>query len=312
MESFPLKVRFDYFGSMVNFGYCCINMTLKERGITTNRGMVRRTFDEKGLGYVGELAIKNIADLYQILKWNASKEIRVFRISSDLFPWMSEYEFQDLPNFSAIQNALRACGQYAIDNGIRLSFHPGQFVVLSSPHPSVVQNAILDLLRHAQILDLMGLDRSYYYPINIHIGGAYGDKESALQRWHDVWSTLPPEVKSRLVVENDDKLNMFSVSDLVILGIPVTFDYHHHEIHSGGLTESEAFHLAYSTWQGIRPLFHVSNSKKLWEDNSTKGLPAHADYIYKPIETYGKEVDIDIEAKAKELATLQYLQEFVQ
>ena len=162
---------------MINYGYACINLELRKQKITTNRGMIRRTFDAKGLPYVSEIAIKNITDQLKIVQWNIENGISVYRMSGSLFPWMSEYEFSELPEYDTIKSILAETGKLAMDNGQRLSFHPGQFCVLCSPTPKTVDNAIIELDRHSQIMDMMGLPISPAAKINIHVGGAYGDKE---------------------------------------------------------------------------------------------------------------------------------------
>jgi len=123
---------------------------------------------------------------------------------------------------------------------------------------------------------------------------------------------LPESVQSRLVVENDDKASMYSVKDLMYLhehiGIPITFDYHHHKFNSGGLSEQEALELAMSTWGDYKPLVHYSESRQL-EEEGVKAQ-AHSDYIYSEINTYGHSLDIEVEAKMKELTVLNYLSNF--
>src|SRR5687767_8103328 len=105
---------------MVNLGYACINLTLHEQGITTNRGMIRRTFLEKGIQYASQLILQNVTDLQKIVEWNIAHDIHVFRVTSDLFPWASEYRIQDLPDFREIRSVLEAIGRYSM----RLSAHP--------------------------------------------------------------------------------------------------------------------------------------------------------------------------------------------
>ena len=103
------------------YGYCCINLTLqKSRGIMTNRTMRRKTFDAKGLGYVSELSLKNATDLKEIIQWNSENGFEVFRITSTMFPWASEYDWSDLPDIDAIRENLRQAGQLARDTGQRL------------------------------------------------------------------------------------------------------------------------------------------------------------------------------------------------
>lgn len=294
-------------------GYCCINLSL-DRKVTANRGMIKKTFQQKGVQYCGELAHQNIKDILTILQWNIANDIYVYRMSSDVFPWMSEYEIQDLPNFQEILPDMQAIGKFVLDNKIRLSMHPGQFDVLPSPNPSVVDKTIKDLNQHCEIMDLMGLPQTPAFPINIHVGGTYGDKESAAQRFCENFQRLNPNTKSRLVVENDDKATQYSVSDLYQLiylkiGTPITFDFHHHRFNTGGLTEEAALRLAYTTWKDYIPLTHYSSSKKTFEDSSVIAR-SHADYIYEKINSYGLPLDIEVEAKAKDLAVLKYREQY--
>ena len=120
----------------MNLGYACINMTLGKQKpkITTNRSMIKRTFTERGVEYADELALQNVRDLGQILKWNVKNNIKCFRLSSEIFPWASEYQFEDLPSYKKISTLLAGCGEYAKRNGLRITTHPGPFNVLVSPN----------------------------------------------------------------------------------------------------------------------------------------------------------------------------------
>jgi UV DNA damage endonuclease len=296
--------------SDIKLGYCCINLSLSKRKISANRGMIKKTFLERGKDYAGELAYLNLCDLLEILKWNLDNQIYVYRMSSDIFPWMSEYEITELTNFDKIQDKLLEIGNFILSNGLRVSMHPGQFDVLCSPNKSVVDRTIKDLNQHSQIMTLMGLPITYQFPINIHIGGTYGDKESAAKTFCENFNRLNIDTKSRLVVENDDKASQYSVVDLFNLvyskvGTPITFDFHHHRFNTSGLSEEEALALACSTWKEFVPLTHYSSSKKTFEDSSVIAR-SHADYIYEKINNYNKRIDIEIEAKAKDLAVLEY------
>lgn len=298
----------------MNLGYACINMTLGSRKpkITTNRSMVKKTFVERGLDYAGELGLENARDLFQILKWNHENDIKLFRLSSEFFPWASEYNFEDLPQFLRIRTLLSGSGKYAQSVGMRINSHPGPFNVLTSPKESVVQNTITDLELHGKIFDLMGLEKSPYNNINIHCNGVYGDKKSAMDRFILNFQRLSPSVQTRLTVENDDKESMYSVKDLMYIhdktGIPIVFDYHHHKFCTGGLSEEEALKLAVSTWpKGITPEVHYSESKSLHENNTKIKPQAHSDYITTLPNTYELDLDIMVESKAKELAILPFL-----
>jgi UV DNA damage endonuclease len=291
-------------------GYCCINLSLADQKVSANRGMIKKTFEAKGKDYAADLAYLNLCDLLTIIKWNVDNEIMVYRMSSDIFPWMSEYEITELYNFYQISAKLTEIGNFVIESGIRVSMHPGQFDVLCSPNPAVVKKTIKDLNQHAQIMDLMGLPINHRFPVNIHLGGTYGDKESAAQRFCENFTKLAESTQKRLVVENDDKAAQYSVRDLYLMvykkiGTPITFDYHHHRFNTGDLTEEQAFSLAYSTWD-CTPLYHYSSCKKTFEDSSVIAR-SHADHVYEKIRTYDHNIDIEVEAKSKDLAVIQYL-----
>ena len=159
----------------------------------------------------------------------------------------------------------------------------------------------------------MNLSQTPYNKINIHIGGAYGDKKSAMKRFCDNFILLPDYVKKRLPLENDDRNTLYSVKDLdyVIykkIGVPIVFDFHHHKFCDGGISEKEAFNLAVSTWGNIKPVVHYSESRSIEQNDATIKEHAHSDYVYDYIDTYGTDVDVMIEAKCKELAVLKYLE----
>jgi UV DNA damage endonuclease len=302
---------------MRRLGYCCISLGInqgkhKRDHISVNRTMVKRTFDSKGLDYVSELAIQNIDDCKKILKYNLSKGIKLYRMSSDMFAFMGLYEFKDLPRFSIIKFLLSDLGNYIKDNDIRVSFHPGPFDVLASENPQVVEKSIIDLNRHAEILDMMDLPASPYYPINIHINTTKSCRETASQRFVTNFSRLSDSCKSRLTIENDDSPNQYSVKmlyDLIYcnIGIPIVFDQHHFNYGPQDQSMEDALKLACSTWYTV-PITHMSSSRRL-EDN--KSVPtAHADYIYEKIQTFGLKFDIEIEAKAKDLAVFKYIKDF--
>jgi UV DNA damage endonuclease len=226
---------------------------------------------------------------------------------------MSEYEFSDLPNFKLIQILMTQIGEKIKSNNIRVSYHPGPFNVISSQNDSVVEKTIKELDKHAELLDMMGLEQSTYYPINIHINITKPTCEEAAQRFVERFSLLSESCRKRLTVENDDSPNQYSVKMLydtvhTKIGIPIVFDQHHFNYGPQDQTMEEALKLAHSTWNGIKPLTHMSSPKTL-EDKSGKKT-AHADYIYEEIKTFGLDFDTEIEAKSKDLAVIRYRQQF--
>ena len=298
----------------MNLGYACINMTLGKQKpkVTTNRSMIKRTFLEKGVEYAGELGLQNSRDLFTILEWNNENNIKCFRLSSEMFPWASEYGIQNSPYYHRIKAILQASGHYAKKHGIRITAHPGPFNVLVSPRENVVKNTITDLEIHGKIFDMIGLSKTPYNKLNIHCNGVYGDKQSAMDRFCKNFEKLSPSVQGRLTIENDDKASMYSVKDLMYIheriGIPIVFDYHHHKFNTGDLSEQEALELAISTWpKDIKPMVHYSESKALHEGNEKLKPQAHSDYINELPNLYGNDVDVMVESKAKELAILPFI-----
>ncbi len=294
-------------------GYCCINTELDNQGITVNRGMIKRTFLSKGLSYVSELIIQNLDDCLKILQWNVNNNILLYRMSSDMFPWMSEYEFEDLPNFNIINKKLKNIGKFIKDNNIRTGFHPGPFNVLASLTEATVNKTISELNKHSQILDFMNLDKNPYYYINIHINTTKPSKNESVIRFCNNYNKLSDSCKSRLTIENDDSPNQYSVKDLYYgvfknINIPIVFDQLHFHCGLQDQTLQEALKMALSTWDNIKPITHMSSSRII-EDKSAKKI-THADYIYEKIETFNYNFDTELECKLKENGLLKYRKDY--
>ena len=294
-----------------HIGYACINTTLSNQGVCSNRTLRLKTLQEKGYEYVSELILSNLDALQKILEWNADNGYRVYRLSSEMFPFHSHleygYKIEELPNSYLILQKLSEIGCFAQETQQRLSYHPGPFNVLASSNPKVIEKTVNELNCHSHILNLMGFPPSYENKINIHVGGAYGDKQAALARFCANFTLLDSHTQQRLTVENDDRANLYSVQELYEgvyrnIGIPIVFDYHHYKFNTGGQTEKEALLLALSTWPSdVTPVCHYSESKTL-EQGGEKETPAHSQFIVGVFDTYEQTFDIVFEAKQKELA----------
>ncbi len=321
---------------------CGLTSRKKKEGgrVTTSRTLRKATWQlAEGWDYsaVGVKALDNAKDLLHYLKWNQEHGITLFRVGSELIPWHDHYELEKLPQIDEIRQALFEAGEFARKHNMRLTTHPGPFTVLGSPTPSVVDKSIIGLERHSQMFDMMGFKPSFDNKINIHIGGAYGDHAATAKRWIAAWHKLSDNCKKRLVVENDDKASLWSVQMLYDyfhkeIGIPITFDYFHHKFHTSGLSEEEALKLAATTWpEGVRQCTHYSESRRDEEQRAFERMckannvdidkindwptlnemkkkidkikvTAHADYVINEIDTYGLDIDVVLEVKAKELA----------
>jgi UV DNA damage endonuclease len=251
---------------------------------------------------VGYACINLSLQANKVVDWNLEHGFRLFRVSSDLFPWASEYRIPQLPDFPEIRATLEEIGS----RPIRLTTHPGPFNHLAG-QGKVLDNTIVDLEYQSEVFDLMGLKPSHWNKINIHAGGTYGDKAATLARFAKNFGLLSENLRARLTVENDDRPSLYSVADLVpvyeTIGTPIVFDYFHHSLNPAGQTEEEAFMMAFNTWD-VRPVFHYSDSRQDREDPKAR-REAHADWLYSAANTYGKDVDIVFESKMKELAVMR-------
>lgn len=292
----------------INFGYCCNNMALREQkpSIYTARTCIQKTFKEKGLKYISELALANVKDILPILEWNLEHEIYFFRLSSAIFPWCSEYKLTDLKDYDEIKEVLKVTGDYVKKQKMRITCHPDHFIKLASKNPILLKKSIHELEIASEIFDLMGFKPSLWNKVNIHIGSINEGKVESMDRFADVYhNKLTKNLQKRLTVENDDTPNAYSVKDLLYLykltGIPIVFDFHHHKFCSGGLSHKEALELVIATWpQNIRPVVH-------WSESQAGRKPlAHSDMITKGYDLYGYERNLDcqLEAKYKERALL--------
>ncbi|KAL4458568.1 hypothetical protein ABPG75_013433 [Micractinium tetrahymenae] len=293
-----------------NLGYTCLNIQLQQRhGIRTNRSCRQRTFEAQGLPHVSRLALANCQDLLPLVAWNAQHGIHFFRIPSALFPWDAEYVLEQLPDFEEIAATLAEVGAAARAARQRLTCHPSHYVQLATHDEGLRARSMRHLELNARVFDLMGYRPSHDNKVNIHVGGHYGCKRSALNRFAAALDLLSPSCRARLTVENDDRRGYFSVADLLPLhgmaGVPLVFDYLHHALLPGGLSEEEALLAALDTWPaGVRPVVHYSEPS----ENPALARRAHSRMLTQPFDLYGREADVDVmlEAKGMEHALLFY------
>lgn len=281
----------------MKIGYPCINQTLD---CSSSRTFRLASYSEERLVSTVE---QNLACLRRILEFNVEHGLHFFRLTSDLVPFASHpintYNWQE-----HFKMTLKRLGDYIKRHNLRISMHPDQFVVLNSPTPKTVQNSIAELVYQGSVLDLMGLDSTA--KLQIHGGGAYGDKESALSRFAEVYHTqLPDNVKARLCVENDDRT--YTLTDCLVLheltGMPIIFDNLHHACINNGEPMREAAMLAAQTWQperdGVLMVDYSAQSpgERKGKHVQSIGEDAFHDFL---VETEGIDMDIMLEIKDKE------------
>jgi len=295
---------------MNRLGLCCISLTLKEQGFG-HQTMTFKRFNslprEEALEILGDRIQNNLMVTNKTIQFCAENNY-VYRVSSDIFPLITYDEanvsLEDLPNHDAIQDEFDNIEQSISSTNVRVSAHPSEFNSLSSLNEKVVEKTIAELNFYSSFFDRIGLPADRRSPMNFHVHNNNGSREEIAHRFYNNFKKLDDNCQARVTIENDDKLNCWSVKELVdifhpITRIPICFDYLHHKCHPNGLTEREAINMCWDTWQ-TRPLFHYSESR---EGNNPR---AHADYPENTFDNYGLEFDIDLELKAKDLALAKY------
>ena len=248
----------------------------------------------------------NLKDLMSILQWNVKNEIYMFRISSDIIPFAS-HAINNIKWWDIFKEELAECGKFIKDNGIRVSMHPGQYTVLNSPNEDVVQKSIDELEYHCKFLDTLGVD--YTNKIILHVGGVYGDKFSAMNRFIENFYKLSPSMQKRLVIENDDK--SYTIEDILSIcheiNIPAVFDNLHHRLNPCSLSWNEIITQVKNTWnKEDGPVkFHYSD-----QDPAKKGGAHSKSVVTSNFLDYincinNMDADVMLEVKDKEVSAIK-------
>ena len=294
---------------MIRWGLCCIfrEAPIKFRR-TTAKYLARLSTDER-MHHLSTICLHNARSLLEALQFCRENGIHAFRINSQILPLKTHpqigYAIETLPQSTEIVNAFKKCKSFGYQHDLRMSFHPDQFILLSSPNPDVTRRSVADLRYQAEVAEWVGAD-----VINVHAGGAYGNKEEALKRLVRRIRGLPQNVRQRLTLENDDRL--YTPSDLLPvcekLKIPLVYDLHHHRCLPDGWNVEDTTHRALKTWNR-EPLFHISSPLKSWQDGNPRN---HHDYINPcdlPELWLNLDITVEVEAKAKELAVLKLIKD---
>jgi len=296
----------------MNLSLCCISNILAEQGYKF-RTMTYKSFSSKerseSLEKLSEIIINNFSVVEKIIKHCAANNIKGYRLSSDLCPVIKHpdlmLELEDLPNYKLIETEINNVSAAIITTNIRVSAHPSEYITLTSDDPIKINHSLVDLEFHAEIFERLNLSKSYYNPLNIHVRKE-GNPEELSKTFIDNYNKLSSNVKSRLVLENNDTGNTWTVANLKkyffeSYGIPVTFDNLHHEMLNHGVSHKDAFYDAFSTWN-CSPIFHYSEGKN--------GTRAHKDMPDNLPINYNEDVLFDVELKNKDYAILDILKRY--
>jgi UV DNA damage endonuclease len=319
---------------LVRFGYVAMSVQLENA--SPSRTMTMASFSkladrEAGLRRLERLAEENLQNTLRLLKHNRYMEVQVYRMTSKLIPLATHGDLKDWNPYPVLANAFAEVGGFVREHGMRVSFHPDHFTVLSTPREEVYRNSVKDLEYHVRILEAMGLDERA--TCNIHIGGSYGDKVVAGSRFIRQFRMLEPRIAQRITLENDDKT--FTAAETLAIseevGAPMVLDIHHHAVNPGNERAEELWPKILKTWDNsawnvkqaeavkkgqapdwLPPKLHVSSPKSLTDPRS------HADHIdITPLLNFltsiagsTRAIDVMIEAKRKDEALFQLMDDF--
>ena len=293
----------------MNLSLCCLSNILAEQGHKF-RTMTFKSFSskerEESLEKLSGIIINNFNVSEKIVRHCAANGIKGYRLSSDLTPVIKHPDvmlaLEDLPNYSDIEKSIKDLSYTIKETGIRASAHPSEYITLTSDDDIKIKHSLIDLEMHGEIFDRLGLERSHYNPLNIHIRKE-GDAKDLSDIFFKNFERLSDSVKSRLVLENNDTGNTWTVKNLKKYcfdthGIPVTFDNLHHEMLNHDVSHKDAFFEAFSTWD-CAPIFHYSEGKN--------GTRAHSDMAERLPVNYDEDVLFDVELKSKDYAILDII-----
>lgn len=255
----------------------------------------------------------NLEHTLRMLHFNIAHQIHVYRFSSSLVP-LGTHPDVEWDYITPFRHLYEEIGNLVKKHRLRTSFHPNQFTLFTSDQLHVTKNAVIDLTYHYNVLQAMGLEDQSF--INIHVGGAYGNKEAAVERFHQNLPQLPAHIKARMTLENDDKTYTGAETLEICQAeqIPLMFDYHHYMANKNeDASLEELLPAIYETWkhQEWRPKVHISSPK------NEKEYRSHADYVdpefllpfLKAMKAIDHDVDVMIEAKQKDKAALQLVED---
>lgn len=299
---------------LIRFGYVAMSLRLENcspsKTITlTNLKKIPSL--EGQLGRLKSLAENNLDNTLRLLYHNQAHQIHLYRFTSKLIPLVTHPEAPVWDYPKELAEKLKKIGDYVKLHQMRVSAHPDHFTLINSPDPQINQTSLRDLIYHQEIFQAMGLDKEA--KLVMHVGGLYKNKEQSVARFKENFQLLlPPQIKERLVLENDDK--SYTANDVLEiceeLGIPMVLDIHHHCCCGQNEDLSQLLPRIFATWEDLPPKIHLSSPK------DEKSFRHHADEIIledfliflKLAKELDQDFDVMIEAKSKDVALFNLLE----
>ncbi|MCA1012483.1 UV DNA damage repair endonuclease UvsE [Halobacillus halophilus] len=300
---------------IIRFGYVAHALSLWEAtpAKTMTFSRYQKLKEEERISELQRITRLNLQHTLRAIHYNIAHEIPLYRFSSALVP-LATHDDVEWDYITPFKELYAEIGKLVKKHQLRTSFHPNQFTLFTSDKPHVTENAVKDMEYHYALLKAMGLHEESH--INLHIGGAYGDKAAALERFHENLKQLPDPIKKQMTLENDDKT--YTTTETLEVcekeGIPMMFDYHHYMAnHTADEDLVELLPRFYETWSGygFPPKVHLSSPK------SEGAYRSHADYVeeayvtpfLKIVKQTEQPIDVMIEAKEKDRALLKLVED---
>ena len=293
----------------IRLGYVALSVTLDN--ITTSSTMTLTNWNKtKDIEKLDKIIISNLNALIEILNYNIKNNIHFYRLTSKLIP-LATHKDVEFDYLNKYKNYYKLIANLINNNNLRIDVHPDQFCVLNSTNQEVINNTINILNYHLNILKALNIKNPI---IILHVGSNVFGKKNSLSRFINVFKNLPKELQESIALENDDKI--FNAKDVLYLcqtlNIPFVFDYHHHRCNPCENIEKIIPEIL-NTWKNINPKMHISSPK----NNTKKDFRTHNDYIniddflnlINLIKDYNKDIDIMIEAKAKDEALFRLVRQ---
>jgi UV DNA damage endonuclease len=303
-----MRVRLGYVATALRLENCSPARTITLHNINKIEGY------ENQISRLTRIASENLANTLRILKANDYDGILVYRFTSNLVPLCTHPLFNNWDYRADLLDSFREIGAFVRSHGMRVSLHPDHFTLLNSPKPEVYEASCRDLIYHTTVLEAMGLGPEA--KLVIHVGGKYDDKFKALERFQEQFGRLPGNIKHRLVLENDDRC--FTAREVLTLcreiGVPMVLDLHHHQMLNDGEDLASLLPGILESWGEERPKIHISSPK------AGQDPRRHADYIevdnaaasLNLLKTLGRDFDLMIEAKQKDLALFKLARQLME
>lgn len=302
--------------TIIRLGFVAMSMELKNA--SPSKTMTYKQFSQlqnrdAGLRKLERISLANVTNTLRILKHAAAHDIAFYRMTSRIIPLANHGDLLDWDYISPLADALHEMGQFALENKMRLDFHPDHFVLINSPKKEVLKNSLKTLQLHYKLLKNMKIDPTHRCVM--HVGGNYKETDVALERFVQNWAYVPVQIQKMIMLENDD--TSFTMADTLYLceklQIPLVFDYHHHLAYHHDENWTQHWPRVIESWK-TSPLplkMHISSPK------SDKQFRNHADYVdvemffdfLKEVKGSVEQIDCMIESKKKDLALFQLMRE---